>query len=169
MRRAEFLGRFCIGVSFVIGGLQLFLGDVLGHCSLDHFARDQLATFVFKRHLDPLRHFAVKILRQGGLLHKLIQNALEQDFGGKLLILFGQSGTGNDHAANRDVGAIDRGNHGFSGDVCLRIRFFGSVVLRNSRQGERSCHHEWCQKSERFLHVSVLGLAATRGCYIDTV
>ena len=83
-------------------------------------------------------------LLQRGLLNQLVQNALEQRLIRQGLVLFRQAFAGGDHMAQRDVGAVDGGNH----------RVCGGVLGQNwQRQCGRKGHS--CQKLHCFCHLTL--------------
>ena len=60
------------------------------------------------------------------LLDQLVEDAGEQALVGQLLILRAAAGAGDDHLAQRDFGAVDRGDDGIGGNVCGRCLGCGS-------------------------------------------
>ena len=117
-----------LGVLLFIGGLKLGFVDAAFHHLGDDLSGGDGAFLVLQQDLALKGQVALEGLLQQGLLHELVDDALEQQFGRELIILPRQIGADGDDVAEGDLGAVDGGH-----DL---VRIGGFLCLCKG-----ACHH----------------------------
>jgi len=114
------------------------------HHLLQRDGRDLATAFIFQRDLVALRQVLFHRLCQKCLLHKLIQDPLEQDVIGQRLILRRQRGAHGDHLPQRHRGTVHIGHNGFGRGVGSEGR--GGEGHRQRKRPKDRCY---------FRHITV--------------